>query len=142
MCHCYLIVCLSLKCLSALLTHQGHAVPCAARAQQSKRQSASQRLRSKDKARYNRWKQTDGGKQENNDTMSASMTGSQLSTPVGLLESFLQESQQNGGSGMGKGLEVFVCTRALRLHINTEVAHQHRGSAGWLLVREKKNLAS
>lgn len=139
-------------------------MPCAARAQQSKRQSASQRLRSKDKARYNRWKQTDGGKQENNDTMSASMTGSQLSTPVELsagiaakrgqwhgeglegvcLHTGTEVAQQDGGCTPAGRLHTSredahqqgCCTPAQRLHISTEVVPAGSGE------RKKKNLAS
>lgn len=105
---------LSLKCLLARLTGKGHAVPRCTDTEIKRTVPVSQRLRSKDKARYNRWKQTDGGKQENNDTMSASMTGSQLSTPVVCLGSFLQESQQNAGCATGKSMKVLVCTLAQR----------------------------
>lgn len=76
----YSIKYLSLKYLLAPFSAKGHAVPCAAETEIKRTVSVSQRLRSKDKARCNRWNQTDGGKHENNDPMSASMTGSQLST--------------------------------------------------------------
>lgn len=115
---------LSLKCLLAQLTGKGHAVPRCTDTEIKRTVPVSQRLRSKDKARYNRWKQTDGGKQENNDTMSASMTGSQLSTPVVCLGSFLQESQQNAGCVEHEG----AC-----LHASPEVMKAGTaGRASWL----------
>lgn len=91
-----------------------------------KRQSASQRLRTKDKARDNRWKQTDGGKQENNDTMSASMTGSQLSTPGGCWAAFCRNSSK---------MQAVAWQRAWRCLS----PHQH---GGWAAAQMKQRLAT